>query len=58
MGIIRVRVQVLLWTDPIDSVKARREIQPFLEPCDEEVTINELALRIENRFNGVHTGKG
>ena len=58
MGIVRVRVQVLLWTDPTDSAKARREIQPFLEPCEEEVTINELALRIEKKFLGVHTGKG
>lgn len=63
MGRIRISVQVLAWSDPNDllrdQVKTRQEnYRTWLEPCDEEVTINELAERIENRFPKIHAGKG
>ena len=61
MSRIRVRVEVQPWSEPTevarDPGKARQEvIKPYLEPCAEDVTINELAEKIVNRFRKVHRG--
>jgi len=56
---IRVRVEVLPWSNPTellrDEVKSHQDAtRPYLEPCAQEVTINELAERIKNRFMNIH----
>lgn len=52
---IRVRVEILPWSNRTellrDEVKPRQDaFRPYLEPCTQDVTINELAERIGNRF--------
>ena len=59
-GRIRLQVQVLSWEDPNSSTSDTRqeELLPWTEPCAADLTINDLAEKIENRFERIYRGKG
>lgn len=63
MRLLRLHVQILPWQNsslPNDcSQNTRREvILPWIEPCAEDVSLQELSERIISRFASIHRGKG
>ena len=54
MGKIRVKVVVLPY-----SASAREElVAPWIEPCSEDVSLQELCDKIVETFADLHQGKG
>ena len=54
MGRIRVKVVVLPY-----SASAREEvIAPWIEPCSEDISLQELCDKIVETFADLHQGKG
>ena len=62
MKLLRLQVQVLPWQDTASAnwapLQRKEVILPWTEPCPENLTISELAERIETRFENIHKGKG
>ncbi|KAL8822862.1 MAG: hypothetical protein Q9191_006412, partial [Dirinaria sp. TL-2023a] len=61
MSIIRLKVKVLPWRNPITSIGSasrQEDIKTWIEPCAEDVTISALHERILDSFADLHGGKG